>query len=723
MPSIVSEDPLVYFENRPLPGVGPVLDALQLACEETFHRSPHDQKSPDAFEAVKLLNVVKAQILFYQHLGVYGKVVRGDSEFYEKVCIAITSAQDTLQMMDPDTYNQAVSEAFALREKTMRDEQERARPKEATEGPSTNSRSRQITPTKAPVTLEVFAKARLLARTGAPEDDAFNYREPLQEFDYVPDLETIRAQFRYMLEMSRLRRGGYAASVVVLGYALLVFGRSGNIPSIVSAGFRYLRSMVPWIVQNVLGIETRAAATASANFLRDVFRSLQDAAAYESEIVRYPLETSGNTMSFLVALINHWRGAPPASRAQRVWESSVGDPRYEVNRRARTLMRHPDWRSAIQVAQRVIGWAGTIYDLVAAVLGPIAPYGLSLAGALIAVVLYDYHKFFRPNVREAFLRRHDRGDDRTWERELKERLVLLQDYVNAYYRSFPEYSARMLRDILGLRQEVENTTAQRQRERERRPDDKKKQLEYQNAFIKKMKELAKKIEEMPHDWTEAETLAPRLSDVALNTLRLLGFEHGGDRQLVSHYRNVAVWRHNVGKPRNQQLRPLFEPQRPVGNDAEDSDSDDDDFDPDSESSDKDDDDGDEGLMAVDADELVGLNSDMYGPPRAAEDRDEEHGAEESEGEDGDDDAADLFGGDQSNVPPAGGGSSSSGLFNREGSRARLEMQRMSGPPLARPPTSPESPSRAPPRKKKKQQKRMLSVDCSVVDSVFARLQL
>ena len=615
----VCEDPLVYYNDIPLPDELQALTAFAEACDRTKHRSKFDG-TPEPYEAVKLLNAVKAQIIFFRSIGVYGDVIRGDASFYEKVYTGLTSAQNYLQLLDPDAHNAVISEAFMLAQsiELKEDAEQSARSAGANsrESPLTlMKRDRSVTEDDSPklffrmsrsksappepsTTLAVFARAELLASTGADEEEkagAYRYRQELPEFGQLPTFEQLRSQFLRLRGMTWLGNVARAGTVTILANAILMMYKSVGIPGMLAALLQATDTFVPIIVRDTMGAATSTVTSAVSKMVRAVLGPLRNYFELETQLQRMPVRTS----SFM-GLVSYYLGLWKQTETQQQHDVALGPTRFALVRSTRKYLSTWNHQWATTLGRGFLDFFGVVNAGVALVMGDAAiAIGGAWAAAILSLTLLDYHGFHKKRVREAFLRRHGAVDDSSWKVELENRLQVLRDYYEEYYKHFraQRFYQDIDKELDRLKKLVEDAYNARKRTRDHRKmkDDEKAQIEATNTYIKTMLDITEKILDLPQTWDHQQTLAQVMDQQALLDLKdVWGVDHGNDARAYNHYHNFQVWLYNEGLSNQFHRRMLFPPRGPprVLHDDDTSDGEDDDDDDDDDEDDDDEDDAD-----------------------------------------------------------------------------------------------------------------------------------
>jgi hypothetical protein len=163
------------------------------------------------------------------------------------------------------------------------------------------------------------------------------------------------------------------------------------------------------------------------------------------------------------------------------------------------------------------------------------------------------------------LRRHGAVDDSNWKVELENRLLVLRDYYEEYYKHFraQRFYLHIDEELNRLKGLVEGAYNARKRTRDHRKmkDDEKAQIEATNTYIKTMLDITEKILDLPQTWDHRQTLAQVMDQQALLDLKdVWGVDHGNDVRAYNHYHNFRVWLYNEGLNDPFHRRMLFPPQ-------------------------------------------------------------------------------------------------------------------------------------------------------------------
>ena len=741
----VCEDPLVYYNDIPLPDELQALTAFAEACDRTKHRSKFDD-APEPYEAVKLLNAVKAQIIFFRSIGVYGDVIKGDASFYEKVYTGLTSAQNYLQMLDPDAHNAIISEAFMLAQSIefteAAEQSARSAGKKSRESPLTlikrdrsvpeddpsepflrMSRSKSAPPEPS-TTLAVFARAGLLASTGADEEEkagAYRYRQELPEFGQLPTFEQLRSQFRRLRGMTWLGTVARAGTVTILANVILYMYRSVGVPGMLAALLQATDTFVPIIVRETIGAGTSAMTSAVSKMVRAVLGPLRNYFELETQLQQMPVRTS----SFM-GLFSHYLGLWKQTETQQQHDVALGPSRFGLVRSTRKFLSTWNHRWATTLGRGFLDFFGVVNAGVALVMGDAAiAIGGSWAAAILSLALLDYHGFHKKRVREAFLRRHGAVDDSNWKVELEKHLQVLRDYYEEYYKHVRarRFYLDIDKELDRLKELVEDAYNARKRTRDHRKmkDDEKAQIEATNTYIKTMLDIREKILDLPQTWDHRQTLAQVMDQQALSDLKnVWGVDHGNDARAHNHYHNFQVWLYNEGLSNQFHRRMLFPPRGAprVLHDDDTSDEDDDDEDDDDEDEEEGGDEGGgssnpfDGVDSQDDDEDGGDDgAGALGPRRAASAPEESTRRRRESRSRPTRSPSPITPWKRQNA-------------NTEGSKRFLE-ERSKDLRASRSASAPEeSPAPpAPPARRRSSPQRAKTVDASVVSYVFARLGL
>ena len=718
----VCDDPLVYYTNGPLPNAEQATRAFAEACDRTRFRSRFDDGGgPEPYQAVKLLNAVKATIVFFRSIGVYGDVIKGDAFFYEKVYTNLTAAQNYLQMQDSYTYNAIVNEAFDIAEAVMREEDAVSGPaasrasQRASESPLTvinakrgfvpvvgpseqfdrMTRSKSAPPEQPSTTLAVFAQAGLLANsTGANGDNhdeysragAYTHQQELPEFGLVPNPEQLRSQFRRLVAMSRLGQGIRAATVYAVASALVYLYRAVGSPGILAMLLNHVDAFVPVIVRGGLGTAaaTRGVATAISKLVRQTLRPLTQYMELETQLQQMPVRTS----SFM-GLFSHCLGLWRQTETQQQQDVALGSTRFAVVRSARKFLGTWNNRWATQLGRTFLDFFGVVNAGAVLVLGggQVSEGGIALVASILALALVDYHGVHVPGTRKAFLSRHSATDDSDWIKSLEDQLRILREYYEDYYRYFrrTSYYKEIDKELDRLQNLVQDAYQRRKGTRDHRStkDKADKQMEATNKFIQEMREIQEKIVDLPYQWNQQQTLPQRMDAQSLLDLKnVWDVDHGGDARAYNHYNNFQVWLFNEKLNPLLHRRMLFLPQGARTRVNHDDDDDDDD-----------DGGGDEG-------------------------GEEEEEEEENDDDDDDDDDDDVGEGGEGNPALDGGESESE---SDSGAGVGRGSARASG--RWRPDALAGSRNMLEQLRAEKKRRASLVVDASVVEYAFARLGL
>ena len=579
---LVSRNPEIYYDNELPLDADRVAGAFEAALKSTHSHQlsglPVD--APEPLESVKMVSVVKSNIVFLRSAGVYGDVVSGDEQFYDKILEVLDDTLDSLVRMSPDEHDALIDEVFALKHMDLDDMWHESEVSTNLTAPLTSVKKRKMglkVRNEGYVTDAIFTNTGLLVSTSAPppaEEKArmFKYRQPL-ELPLVPLLspDIIAKQLKSLMAIYHAGKLNDRGKWMLVILASMHFVEQNlcahGVISVLARG-----------VLAVLKTKNRKDLKAVARELGLDISAVLSLGALGKWLTQFVLE-----YSTLHGMLNNQSFCPGAtSGTDCLWTKVFGQLSKASQRASRAMANAHGFRvpgvkesRAIlndpmkqMLAEFLDGLKDKIVQVVRKMQGAlgISPGTMSAIVSMLLLLLMDYHFFYKPMVKEAFLQRHNQADNNNWRARLVRRTDLLLGYFTHYYQNFTttQWLQQVTTKVNNLRARIQAVYDARQLIRNDQGKSSEEQLDAENVFIVSMSLLTQEIDALPT--TEIHGLPPP-NDQFWGGDFFTQYPNPELRNLTKtdHYANFQVWKDNVWRQANNmyEVDPFFDPQGPL----------------------------------------------------------------------------------------------------------------------------------------------------------------